>query len=107
MRGRDEEARHSPPLPAPHLERNPGHEPARKDEVEKMDKKSRIRIVSCRHRLCDPGGISYKAAIDGLVDGGVLRDDSTKEIQEPIVHVQEKLPKDVPERTVITITEVE
>lgn len=107
MRGRDEEARHSPPLPPAHLERNPGHEPARKDEVKEMDKKSRIRIVSCRHRLCDPGGISEKAAIDGLVDGGVLRDDSTKEIQEPIHHVQEKVSRGAPEVTIITVEEVE
>jgi len=41
-----------------------------------------ITFVSYRKRLCDPDGISYKAAIDGLVKAGVLADDSPKEVKE-------------------------
>ncbi len=68
-----------------------------------MDKRVSIRIESHRHRLCDPGGISEKAAIDGLVNAGILRDDSTKEIQEPIIHTQKYVRATEPEITIITI----
>ncbi len=47
---------------------------------EKIHPRFRINIHSRRRRLCDPDGISAKAAIDGLVKGGLLSDDSTKYI---------------------------
>lgn len=70
-----------------------------------MDKKVSIYIVHYRHRKCDPGGISHKAAIDGIVDAGILRDDSAKEIEE-IRERQEEIPTGKPETTVITIETV-
>ncbi len=70
-----------------------------------MDKRCRIRIVSHRHRLCDADGISAKAAIDGLVDAGVLRDDSPAEVEE-VSYGQEHIGRKLPEITVITIEEV-
>jgi len=66
----------------------------------------RIRFHSLRHRLADPDGISGKAALDGLVHAGILQDDSVKEIIEPVIHTQEKIPLDQQETTIITIEEV-
>lgn len=41
-----------------------------------------ITIVSFRMRLADSDGISGKAAIDGLVHAGVIRDDSPQYVEE-------------------------
>ena len=65
-----------------------------------MDKKCRIHIVSYRKRLADADGISAKAAIDGLILGGVLRDDSPEEVEE-VTFAQVKTKGD--ERTEITV----
>jgi len=42
----------------------------------------RIHIHSKRKRLTDADGVSAKAAIDGLVHGGLLQDDSPQFVQE-------------------------
>lgn len=47
---------------------------------EEVHPRFRIHVHSRRRRLADPDGISVKAAIDGLVKGGILRDDSAKYI---------------------------
>jgi hypothetical protein len=65
-----------------------------------------IEIISYRVRLADPSGISEKAAIDGLVNCGILADDSLREIQEPIIHRQVKVKNASDEKTEIVITEV-
>jgi len=70
-----------------------------------LDKKVCINIIHHRHRKCDPGGISSKAVVDGIVNAGILQDDSAKEIEE-IRERQEKIPTGKPEITVITIKEV-
>ena len=49
----------------------------------------RITVHSRRKRLCDPDGISGKAAIDGLVKAGLLEDDSAKFVTE-VRYTQEK-----------------
>ncbi len=54
-----------------------------KKEGARLDKKCRIHVHSRRRRLADPGGISFKALIDGLVLAGVLPDDNAKFIKEP------------------------
>lgn len=72
----------------------------------RLDKKVNINIVHYRHRKADPGGISYKAAIDGLVNEQILSDDSAKEIEE-IWEKQKKIPPSEPEVTVITISEID
>lgn len=78
---------------------------AEKKEVKRLDKRVSIHIESKRHRLADPGGISHKATIDGIVNAGILPDDSTKEIKE-IRESQTKIPASEPEITIITIREV-
>jgi len=65
-----------------------------------------IEIISYRVRLADPSGISEKAAIDGLVNCGILADDSLREIQEPIIHRQVKVKNASDEKTEIVITEI-
>lgn len=62
-----------------------------------------IHFHSRRHRLTDPDGAFTKWMLDAIVEAGILRDDSAKEIQS-ITHSQEKIPKTEEEQTVITIT---
>ena len=64
-----------------------------------------IRIVSYRTRLADADGISGKAAIDGLVHAGVIRDDSPKEVRE-VSYAQIKVKNKEQEKTVIQIRRV-
>jgi len=71
-----------------------------------MDQKVSIHIESHRHRLADPDGISGKAAIDGLVDGKILSDDSPEEV-ESVAFSQERIGKEAPEITIITIRELD
>lgn len=66
------------------------------------DKRIHIHFEHRRHRLADPGGISEKACIDGLVIAGILKGDSLKEIDEP-THKQIKISASEPEITIITL----
>jgi hypothetical protein len=70
-----------------------------------FDSRVDIEIVSYRSRLADADGISAKAAIDGLVAAGILRDDSAKEISE-VRYRQVKVKNEADEKTEIVITEV-
>lgn len=63
-----------------------------------------IYVHVIRKRLCDPDGISAKAAIDGLVKAGVLPDDSDRFVKK-VSYTQEKAAKDEEEKTIITIVE--
>ena len=74
--------------------------------MQRFDAPVRISVHHYRHRLCDADGASIKAALDGIVQTGVLRDDSCKEIQE-IRHRQIKIPKSENEKTVFRIEAVE
>ncbi len=60
-----------------------------KTEGNKLDKRVCIHIHSKRRRLADPDGVSGKAAVDGLAEGGIFTDDSAKYIKE-ISFSQEK-----------------
>jgi len=70
-----------------------------------FDSRVDIEIVSYRSRLADADGISAKAAIDGLVAAGILRDDSAKEVSE-VRYRQVKVKNTSDEKTEIVITEV-
>ena len=65
-----------------------------------------LEIISYRTNLADSDGVSVKAAIDGLVEAGILRGDTTKDIQEPIISRQIKVKNASEEKTVIIIEEV-
>lgn len=62
----------------------------------------RLRVISYRWRLADTDGISAKAAIDGLVKKGLLKDDSTLYVQE-VSYAQVKIRHNQEEKTVIEI----
>jgi len=70
-----------------------------------FDSRVDITVVHYRSRLADPDGISIKAAIDGLVMCGILKDDSAKEVRE-IRQQQVKVKNTDEEKTEIVITEV-
>lgn len=88
------------------LERAAGDEPLATGKSAYFSSRVSLRITHYRSRLCDPGGPSSKAAIDGLVLAGLLHDDSILFIQEPIIEVQIKVKNESEEKTVIEIEEV-
>jgi len=83
----------------------PDLEPASSDALPQAelcefgDQAVRIHIHSVRKRPTDPDGVSAKAAIDGIVEAGVLDDDNC-EIVKSVTFSQEQGEE---ERTVITI----
>ena len=87
-----------------HVECTASNEPLATGEGPAFDAPVSLRITHHRCRLADPDGLSAKAAIDGLVHCGVLRDDSAKEITE-IRHFQVKVKNAEEEKTVIEIME--
>lgn len=62
----------------------------------------RIHVHSRRRRLADPDGICAKWAIDGLVRGGLLPDDSAHYV-DSVTHSQEQAQED---QTVIEVWEI-
>lgn len=71
----------------------------------RFDTLVRITITCYRIRYCDCDGISGKAAIDGLVQAGVLLDDNPKCVEE-VRFRQVKVKTKCEEKTVIEIEEV-
>ena len=63
-----------------------------------------ITVRSYRTRQVDIDGISAKAIIDGLVNCGLLADDSPKYVTS-VRYEQEKVKNASDEKTVVTITE--
>lgn len=82
------------------MEQVASDEPLAAKKGARFDSPVRIHIHSVRKRLADPDGISAKAAIDGIVQAGVLVDDSAKYVKE-VSYSQEK---GFPEKTIIKIT---
>ena len=70
-----------------------------------FDSRVGITIVSYRTRLADADGVSGKAVIDGLVNCGVLANDTTKEIAE-VRYRQIKVKNQADEKTEIIIEEI-
>lgn len=66
-----------PAVPNADMERVASDEPVAAKKGPQVDTLCRVRVLSKRIRLADADGISSKAALDGLVRRGVLRDDST------------------------------
>lgn len=85
------------------MESHTSNAPPGEKEITRFDSPVRIHIHSIRKRLTDADGISGKAAIDGIVKAGLLQDDSPKYVKE-VSYSQEK---GLPEKTIITITEIE
>ena len=70
-----------------------------------FDSQVGIRIHSYRTRLVDVDGVSAKYAIDGPVMGGVIANDTTKEVSE-VTYTQTKVKNKSQEKTEITIERV-
>jgi hypothetical protein len=88
------------------MERSAGDESISAGKGEAFTAPVNIRVDHYRVRLADPDGLSIKAALDGIVHCGILRDDSAKEITE-VRHFQHKVKNWEDEETVITLTEVD
>jgi len=74
--------KNNPTLPPTNMEPDTGYEPLAKEKATGLDPRLDITVISYRRRNHDPDGISIKAALDGIVRAGLLRDDSTKEIRK-------------------------
>jgi hypothetical protein len=90
---------------ASNVEQAARDEPIQTGRHPTFDSRVDIRVVSYRTRLADADGLSAKAAIDGLVHAGVIRDDSTKEVRE-VSYSQVKVKNKNEEKTLIQIRRV-
>lgn len=88
------------------VERLACNESVAASQVPALNTRVDLRIVSFRVRLADPDGISAKAAIDGCVHRGLLRDDSTKFIRE-VRQQQIKVKNQQDEKTLLIFTPIE
>ena len=85
-------------------QRNPGNEPVGKDARETADPfRRRVRITSCRRRLCDERNLFDKHFVDSLVEAGILYDDSPQWLAIEVVQTLVKHPAD--ECTLIQVYE--
>lgn len=66
---------------APHVEPNPGHAAAAANVCKKAHPRYRVEVHSRRRRCTDADAVSAKWALDGLVAGGILPDDSPEWIE--------------------------
>jgi hypothetical protein len=71
-----------------------------KKKSKRFDKTYRIHVHHRTNRLADPDGRSIKAVIDGLVEAGILPDDSAKFVEE-VTQSQELVKGE--EETIITL----
>jgi len=97
-------AENNAPVPSP--DSQPVKRPKSKgaDKSKEVHPRYRIRVHSKRRRRTDSDGISVKAAIDGLVRGGLLGDDSPDWISQTPTQSQEKSKV---EETIIEIYEID
>lgn len=88
-------------IPTTNMEQNSSNASLGKEKTARFNSPVNITVHSIRARLADPDGISAKAAIDGLVNAGILLDDSPKFVKQ-VIFTQEK---GAEEKTIITITD--
>ena len=81
------------------------HELASSLQDEHFDVPVSVHICSYRSRQVDADAVSAKAIIDGLVNCGLLQDDSPKHIAA-VTFSQVKVKNESEEKTVVTITEI-
>jgi len=85
------------------VEPTASHEQMGAEGVQRFDTPVRLSFTHYRHNLADIDNLSVKAFIDGIVAGGILVDDSAKEVKS-ISHEQVKITKTETERTTLEIT---
>jgi len=88
-----------------HLESNLGHALSHTCKDEQFTSPVSVSVCSYRTRATDVDNVSAKAILDGLVNCGLLQDDSAKYVTE-VRYSQIKVKNREEEKTVITITEV-
>lgn len=84
------------------LESRACHEPFRTQTPTPLDTRVIVAVTSHRNGKHDPDGISIKAVLDGLIKCGILRDDSTEQIQKICLR-SKKAKSKADERTTIEI----
>lgn len=84
------------------VEQAPVSECKGKDTYQKDGQVCRVYVHNIRHKLADSDNISGKALLDGIVEEGILRDDTPKEV-EFVRHTQEKIPKTEEEITIVRL----
>lgn len=82
-----------------------GHESLETCEGQALNAQADLLVVSYRCRLADMDGVSAKAAIDGCVHRGILRDDNARWIRE-IRYRQIKVKNQEDEKTLLIFTPV-
>jgi hypothetical protein len=81
-RSKDEANGNCDPSANANLESDIGHAAFRANEAQAFTAPCRITFHHVRKRLADIDGISGKAVIDGLVQAGILADDTAKQVTE-------------------------
>jgi len=89
-------------LPTTDVEQDTTDAPLAEKEAKGLDSLVNITVTSYRWTKHDPDGISCKAVLDGIVRAGLLRDDSTKEI-ESVTFKSVIIKKTEKEQTIIEI----
>jgi hypothetical protein len=92
--------------PPADLERTASDEQVASNESPAFGARVGITITPYRIRQIDTDGLSEKAAIDGLVHCGIIRDDSAKEVAWVHKSACVKVKNREDEKTVIIIEEV-
>ena len=90
---------HSPPLPPTYLESITFNGALAKGEANQDLEGAYLHVHSIRKRLADTEGISAKAVVDSIVKAGILRNDTTQEVEQ-VTYSQEKGTEEV---TIITV----
>jgi Holliday junction resolvase RusA-like endonuclease len=85
------------------MESNTGNAALPKNEAQAFTAPCRITFYHTRKRLADIDGLSGKAVIDGIVQAGILTDDTPQQVKE----VRNCQAKGSREETKIVIEEIE
>jgi len=93
---------HHPAIPAADAKPARRAEPAAEDAAEKIHPRYRIDIHHRSRRLADATGRSHKAAVDGIVRGGILPDDGPEYLEE----IRETRRQGERDETVIEVWEI-
>lgn len=88
--------------PSPKPEQIVRDEPMGKEEAEGQYTRRRVSITSHRVRLLDPDNLCIKYHVDGLRYAGVIRDDTTNDIE--LFVKQHKVATRKEEKTEIEVT---
>jgi len=89
-------------LPIAIMESDTDNEYSPEERIAALDTRVIVAVTSYRWGKHDPDGVSIKAVLDGLIKCGILRDDSTDEIQKICLRSKKAKTKAM-ERTTIEI----